>query len=76
MIVDINRYDLLLGLDFLIKIGVVVDFEKNLIQIKQGLGNNVQILPLNMIINMLQLVIDQGGCDSEEIKASLFSYGA
>ncbi len=68
MIVDINRYDLLLGLDFLIKIGVVVDFEKNLIQIRQGLGNNVQILPLNMMINMLQLVIDQGGCDSEENK--------
>ncbi len=28
MIVDTNNYDLLLGVDFLIKIGVVVDVEK------------------------------------------------
>jgi hypothetical protein len=34
MIVDINSSDLLLGLDFLIKIGVVVDVEKGLIQVK------------------------------------------
>jgi len=27
MVVDTNNYDLLLGLDFLIKIGVVVDLE-------------------------------------------------
>jgi hypothetical protein len=33
MIVDTNNYDLLLGLDFLIKIGVV-DVKKGLIQIK------------------------------------------
>ncbi len=49
MIVDINSYDLLLGLDFLIKIGAVVDVEKCLIQIGQGLGNNIQLLPLNMV---------------------------
>ncbi len=34
MIVDTNSYDLLLGLDFFIKIGVVVDVEKALIQVK------------------------------------------
>ncbi len=50
MIMDINSYDLLVGLDFLIKIGVIVGMEKGLIQVKQGLGNNVQILPLNMLI--------------------------
>jgi hypothetical protein len=27
MVVDINSYDLLLGLDFLIKIGAIVDVE-------------------------------------------------
>jgi hypothetical protein len=34
MIVDTNNYDLLPSLDFLIKIGAVVDAEKGLIQIK------------------------------------------
>ncbi len=31
MVIDINNYDVLLGLDFLIKIKVVVDIEKGLI---------------------------------------------
>jgi hypothetical protein len=31
MIVDTNSYDILLGLDFLIKIGAMVDVEKGLI---------------------------------------------
>jgi hypothetical protein len=31
MIVDMNSYDILLGLDFLIKIGAMVDVEKGLI---------------------------------------------
>jgi len=52
MVVDTNSYDLLLGLDFLIKIGTIVDVEKGTIQIKQGLRNNIQVLPLNMV-NML-----------------------
>jgi predicted aspartyl protease len=32
LVVDTDNYDLLLGLDFLIKIGVVVDVEKGVIQ--------------------------------------------
>ncbi len=52
MIVDTNCYDLLFGLDFLIKIGVVVDVEKGTIQVRQKPRNNIQILPLNMV-NML-----------------------
>jgi hypothetical protein len=55
MIVDTNYYDLLFGLDFLIKIGVVVDVEKGTIQVRQKPRNNIQILPLNMV-NMLQVV--------------------
>jgi hypothetical protein len=47
MIMDINIYDLLFGLDFLIKIKVVVYVEKGTIQVRQGLGNNLQTLPLN-----------------------------
>jgi hypothetical protein len=33
LVVDIYNYDLLLGLDFLMKIGVVVDIEKGIIQV-------------------------------------------
>jgi len=52
MVVDTDSYDLLLRLDFLIKIGTIVDVEKGTIQIKQGPRNNLQVLPLNMV-NML-----------------------
>ncbi len=31
MVVDTDNYDILLGLDFLIKIGAIMDVEKNLI---------------------------------------------
>jgi len=55
MVVDTDNYDVLLGLVFLIKIGVVVDVEQGLIQIRQGQKDNVHALPLN-IVNMLQLV--------------------
>ncbi len=65
MIVDTNNYDLLLGLDFFIKIGVVVDVDKWIIQIRQGRGNNVQILSLNMV-NMLQLVTNTNYNDDGE----------
>jgi hypothetical protein len=34
MVVDIDNYDLLLELDFLIKIGAIVDVEKGTIQVK------------------------------------------
>jgi len=53
LVVDTNTYDLLLGLDFLIKIGVVVDVEKGTIQVRHGLGANVEMFPLN-VINIVQ----------------------
>jgi hypothetical protein len=49
LVVDIDTYDLLLGLDFLMKIGAVVDVEKNTIQVRHGLGANVEMLPLNVV---------------------------
>jgi len=55
MVVDINSYDVLFGLDFLIKIGVIVDVEWGLIQVKHGPRNNVKVLPLTMV-NMLQIM--------------------
>jgi len=52
MVVSIDNYDILLGLDFLIKIGVVVDVGQGLIQVKHDPVTNVELLPLTMV-NML-----------------------
>jgi len=49
MVVDIDNYDILLGLDFLIKIGAIVDVEWGLIQVKHSLGANVEVLLLTMV---------------------------
>jgi hypothetical protein len=40
MVVDTNNYDVLLGLDFLIRIGVIMDVEWGLIQVKHGPGTH------------------------------------
>jgi len=53
MLVDTDGYDVLLGLDFLMKIGAVVDVERGLIQVRHGLGTNVEVLPL-IVVNLLQ----------------------
>jgi hypothetical protein len=55
MVVDTDNYDVLLGLDFLIKIGAIVDVERGLIQVRHGLGANVEVLPLTMV-NLLQRI--------------------
>jgi hypothetical protein len=53
MVVDTDSYDVLLGLDLLIKIGAIVDVEQGLIQVKRGPGADVEVLPLTMV-NLLQ----------------------
>jgi hypothetical protein len=53
MVVDTDSYDVLLRLDFLIKIGAIVDVERGLIQVRHGPRTNVEVLPLTMV-NMLQ----------------------
>jgi hypothetical protein len=53
MVVDTDIYDVLIGLDFLIKIGAIVDVERGLIQVRHGPGANVEVLPLTMV-NLLQ----------------------
>jgi hypothetical protein len=53
LVVDTNSYDILFGLDFLIKIGAIVDVERGLIQVRHDPGANVEVLPLTMV-NMLQ----------------------
>jgi hypothetical protein len=52
LIMDINSYDVLLSLDFLTKIGAMVDVEKGIIQMRNGPGMEVELLPLS-IVNML-----------------------
>ncbi len=54
LVVDTDSYDLLLGLDFLIKIGIVVDVDKGIIQVCNGPGMEVEVLPLD-VVNMLQV---------------------
>jgi hypothetical protein len=53
MVVDTDSYDILLGLDLLIKIGAIVDIEQGLIQVRMGPGANVEILPL-IVVNLVQ----------------------
>jgi hypothetical protein len=55
MVVDTDNYDVLLGLDFLMKIGAIVDVERGLIQVRHGPGANVEVLPLT-VVNLLQRV--------------------
>ncbi len=55
MVVDTDSYDVLLGLDFLMKIGAIVDVERGLIQVRRGPGTNVEVLPLT-VVNLLQNV--------------------
>jgi predicted aspartyl protease len=55
MVMDTDGYDVLLGLDFLMKIGAVVDVERGLIQVRHGPGTHVEVLPLT-VVNLLQKV--------------------
>jgi len=49
MVVDTDSYDVLLGLDLLIKIGAIVDVEQGLIQVRRGPGTDVKVLPLTVV---------------------------
>ncbi len=53
MVEDTYNYDVLLGFDFLIKIGAIMDVKQGLIEVRHGLGANVEVLPLIMV-NVLQ----------------------
>jgi hypothetical protein len=49
MVLETDGYNLLMGLNFLMKIGAVVDVEKGLIQITNSPGLDVQVLSPNTI---------------------------
>ncbi len=71
MVVDTDSYDVLLGLDFLMKIGAVVDVERGLIQIRRGPGTNVEVLPLTTV-NLLQSVsLESQEQDATNMKGTL-----
>jgi len=53
MVVDTDSYDVLLGLNLLIKIGAIVDVEQGLIQVRRGPGTDVEVLSLTMV-NLMQ----------------------
>jgi hypothetical protein len=55
LVVDTDNYNLLLGLDFLMEIGVVVDLEKGVIQIQNKPSIVVEVMPLN-VVNMLHRI--------------------
>jgi hypothetical protein len=57
LIVDTYSSDILLGLDFLMKIEIVVDVEKGVIEIQNSPRMVVELFPLIMV-NMLQLVLE------------------
>jgi hypothetical protein len=52
MVVDTDSYEVQLGLDFLMKIGAIMDVERGLIQVRRGPGTNVEVLPLT-VVNLL-----------------------
>ncbi|CAK9869347.1 unnamed protein product [Sphagnum jensenii] len=71
MVVDTDNYDVLLGLDFLIKIGAIVDVERGLIQVRHGPGSDVEVLPLTMV-NMLQALNSEALMQSDSCIAEKF----
>jgi hypothetical protein len=71
MVVDTDNYDVLLGLDFLIKIRAIVDVERGLIQVRHGPGSNVEVLPLTRV-NMLHALNSEALMQSDSCTAKKF----
>ncbi len=65
MVVDTDSYDILLGLDLLIKIGAIVDVEQGLIQVRRGPGDDVEVLPLTMVNLIQKLNSVTGDCNDD-----------
>jgi hypothetical protein len=57
LIVHTYNYDILLGLNFFMKIETIVDVEKGVIKVQNGLGMAMELFPL-IVVNMLQLVLE------------------
>jgi hypothetical protein len=55
MVVNMHNYNILMGLSFLVKIGFIMHVKRGLIQLINGIGLDIQVLPLNTI-NMMNLM--------------------
>ncbi len=53
LVVDTNNYNLLFGLDFLMKIKAIVNVDKGVIQVWNGPSIVVEVLPFN-VVNVFQ----------------------
>ncbi len=49
LVMDTYTYDLLLGLNFLMRIRAMVDVQKNTIHVRHGPRADVEMLPLNVV---------------------------
>ncbi len=58
---NVEWVNLLMGLDFLMKISAVVDVERGIIQIKNSPWLDVQVLPLNVIDVLSSMSGDESG---------------
>jgi hypothetical protein len=68
LVVDTDTCDLLLSLNFFMKIGVVVNVEKGTIQVRHGPRADVEMLPLN-VVNIIQYGETQPTSSMEHIKS-------
>ncbi len=71
LVVDIDNYDLILGLDFLMKIVTIIDVENWVIQVHNRLGMEVKILLLN-VVNMLK-VLEQSEEEKDKMQRELLN---
>jgi hypothetical protein len=55
LVLDTYNYDLSLGLDFLMKVGRIVDFKKGVIHVWNRPSIVVEVLPFN-VVNMLHRI--------------------
>lgn len=71
LVVDTDIYDLLLGLYFFMKLETIMNVEKIVIQICNGLEMEVEVLPLNMV-NMLW-ILEKSKEENNKIQKKLFN---
>ncbi len=67
LVVDTYTYDLLLGLNFLMRIRIVVDVQKGTIQVRHGPRADVEMLALN-VVNIVLYGETQSTFSVEQLK--------
>lgn len=68
MVVNTNSYNMLIGLEFLLKIMAIINIEKCLMQIRNGLVlDHVQVLPLNVINVVTPTLVWKAGINHVQV---------